>query len=102
MQVDIVVNNSKKIDVTINRGTLIFESVLDLTDNANIDLVSGVSYEYPNPFTLPIKPRFVDLLSPSGDNLLKFVDITIDQTTGDISIYSGTSYTNAILNIQGW
>lgn len=71
-----------------------------------ITLVADTDLPIPNPYTLPIIPRIVDVKSL---NILtnKAVNIIglfkeVDQVTGDIVINSGSDFDNAILTIIGW
>ena len=105
MYVDVIVQENRQIEVIVNRGTIILDSY---KTTQTINLVEDVDLDIVNPFTLPIIPKEVTLLKPTSDpvhpneviNNISY--IRINQTTGDIKINVGTTYTNSILTIRGW
>ena len=89
---------------------VIFDNVIVQSpsrDTSTIDLVEDVNYTFSNPFNLPIIPAHVFIYKPITDlenpgQMIESPYISINQTTGDITINVGTSYTNAIIKTIGW
>jgi len=83
---------------------VIFDNVIvqsPSVDSSNINLVEDTDYTFSNPFNLPIIPKSVELLRSTGE-IIETKYAVINQTTGDIIINVGTTYTNAIINTTGW
>lgn len=72
-----------------------------MTHSTTINLVADTDYPIANPFPGLVIPKFVEVLASDGTHIIGLY-INMDQSSGVVTINSGSNYSNAIVNIIGW